>query len=189
MKTLITFMICIVLFSCNKLETKKNKSSLQKKNKEILEDKMKVIDSTVLNIEIINNQFANQPLGDYNFDSENLFLYFKGSYDVHKEPVQNEFSSNIDTLITFQKKNSFVKFHKTNEKVLFDSMNVTDKNFVIFSLGVDIDMDKDQFLEKFKVTKKESFSDTILIVDDEGSTSVKVIFTNNKLKNIIILPW
>jgi hypothetical protein len=66
---------------------------------------------------------------------------------------------------------------------------VSDRNFVIFNSEVDINMDKDEVLKIFKVNRKDTFSDTISVVSDEGNSSVKFIFKDRKLKEVIVLPW
>lgn len=149
----------------------------------------KVINSVILKNEIINNQFANAPLREFNFIDKNLSSFFKGSYDVNETTTTNKFTDDTNTLIAFQKNNSVVRFYKTKEKVMLDSLNVSDRNFVIFNSGVDINMDKDEVLKIFKVNGKETFSDTISVVDDEGNSSVKFIFKHKKLKKVVILPW
>lgn len=188
MKILQILIIFTILVSCNNSENKKyvNSSPIQKK--ESTNDKV-ITNNIVLKNEIINNQFANAPLGEFNFIDKNISLFFKGNYDINKTTIANKFTGNIDTLIIFQRKNSIVSFYKTKEKVMLDSLNVSDKNFVSFNLGVDIDMNKDEVLNIFKINKNDSFSDTVSVMDDEGNTSVKFLFSDKKLKKIMILPW
>ncbi|MFC7775169.1 hypothetical protein [Flavobacterium sp. GCM10027622] len=190
MKVLGTVMILIFLVSCNNnSENKKNLELSPVKSKESLNNKVVSADSLVVKTEIINNEFANAPLGEFDFFDKNLSSFFKGTYDVHKTTTVNKYTDGIDTLITFQKRNSSARFYKTNEKVMLDSLNVSDKSFVTLKFGVDIGMNKDEVLNLFKVNKKDSFSDTISIVDDEGSSSVQFIFVDKKLKKMLILPW
>lgn len=181
-------MIFIFLVNCTNLENKKDVKPSPIR-KESLNNKVVTTGNIALKNEIINNQFTNAPLGEFNFIDKNLSLFFKGSYDVHKTAKVNEFTGNIDTLINFKKGNSLVRFYKNNEKIMLDSLNVSDKNFVVFNFGVDIDMNKDRVLNIFKANKNEVFSDTISIVDEEENSSVKLLFINKKLKKIIILPW
>lgn len=48
---------------------------------------------------------------------------------------------------------------------------------------------KKNVLSLLKTSKNHPFSDTISVVDDEASSSVKLLFAKDKLKRIIILPW
>lgn len=187
MKVLQILIIFILLVSCNNLENKQDIGALP--IKEQTNDDTVIKNNELLKNEIINNQFANAPLGEFNFIDKKLSSFFKGSYDINKTPTTNKFTSDIDTLIVFQKNNSVVRFYKTKEKVMMDSLNVSDRNFVIFNSGVDINMDKDEVLKIFKVNTKETFSDTISVVDDEGNNSAKFIFKDKKLKKVVILPW
>jgi hypothetical protein len=190
MKTLQILMLFIFLVSCNNVDNKKDLNPSSVIVKKELPAKITATNNNIaLKKEIINNQFANAPLGEFNFINKDLSLFFKGSYDINKTTTTNKFTGKIDTLITFQYKNSLVRFYKTEEKVMLDSLNVSDKNFVTFNLGVDIDMNKDKFLSTFKVNKKDFFSDTISIIDDEGNNSIELSFINKKLNKIIILPW
>ncbi len=179
----------ILLVGCNNVENKKDvDSSLIEKK--VLPAKVVATNNTiVLKKEIVNNQFTNAPLGDFNFIKKDLTLFFKGRYNVNKTTTVNKFTGKIDTLITFQNKNSLVRFYKNDEKVILDSLNVSDKNFVKFYLGVDIDMNKDKILNIFEVNNKDSFYDIISIIDDEGNSSVELSFINKKLNKIIVLPW
>jgi hypothetical protein len=98
MKTLRAFIIFIFLVSCNNVEEKQDVDALPSQE----QGSPKVINSVILKNEIINNQFANAPLGEFNFFDKNLSSFFKGSYDVNKTTTTNKFTDGIDTLIVFQ---------------------------------------------------------------------------------------
>lgn len=171
------------MVSCNNVEEKQDTDALP------VQEQMISKNSAILKNEIINNEFGNAPLGEFNFRDKNLSSFFKGSYNVNKTATVNKFTDGIDTLIVFKKNNSVVRFYKTKEKVMLDSLNVSDRNFVVFNAGVDINMDKDEVLNILKVNGKDSFSDTISVINEEENNSVKFIFNDRKLKKVIIFPW
>ncbi|MDQ6528061.1 hypothetical protein [Flavobacterium sp. LHD-85] len=188
-KTLQILIVFIFLASCNNAENKKDINSSPLIKKKNLPSKAISTNNIAFKKEIINNQFANAPLGEFNFINKDLSLFFKGNYDINKTLITNKFTGKIDTLITFQNKNSLVRFYKSEEKVMLDSLNVSDKNFATFNLGIDIDMSKNKFLSIFKTNKKDTYSDTLSIIDDEENSSVELSFINKKLNKIIIRPW
>lgn len=140
-----------------------------------------------LRTEIINNEFANAPLGDFDFHNNILSSYFKEKYRTYNSTVQNDFTDDIDTLIYFQRAKSIVRFYKTKEKIFLDSLNVSDSNFVTLKGGLDIGMQKRDFLSYFK-ERKELYADTISVTNGENS-SVSFLFVNGKLNKILIYPW
>lgn len=134
-------------------------------------------------IEIIANTFANMPLGEFNFFNNKLSNYIKGNYTYLMHPVPNKYSSIIDTTITFIRGNSILRFYKTDNKILLDSLNIVDSNFVLFSHDIDIGMSKKDFLKAFGKDSK-NFSDSDTVVNDENSSSVTAIFKDKKLNRI-----
>lgn len=174
MKTLQILIIFIFLISCNNADNRKDINSSSIIEKKDLPAKITATNNIALKKEIINNKFANAPLGEFNFSNKDLSLFFKGNYDVNKTTTTNKFTGKIDTLITFQNKNSLVRFYKTEEKVMLDSLNVSDKDFVAFNLGVDIDMNKDKFLNTYLRLIKKTLSRTLF----QSSMTKEIILLN-----------
>lgn len=136
-------------------------------------------------IEIVDNKFSNMPLGESNFLNQDLRKYFRGTYDISKQIVKNRYTDAIDTLIYIRGGKSSVKFYKTNDKILLDSVVVMDKNFIILKKDLEIGMDKQAFLKQFRIKNTSYYADSISVIDDEGNGFVSFIFSNKKLKKIV----
>lgn len=143
--------------------------------------------ANVLRKEIVNIEYANMPLGQFDFSEKELADYFKGEYKVDKTPVENKYTGAIDTLISFKSRKSIARFYKNSEKIFLDSLNVSDRGFVRMRNNFDIGMGKDDFLSHFKI-KNGSYGDSIVITNEENN-SVSFLFSNNKLYKIAIMPW
>lgn len=193
MKLISIGIVFILLVSCKNIENNKNVKTTSIRSKDSLSNKLSkdsiLLKKDVLIDEILNNEFANTPLGEFDFINYNLSTFFTGNCDLLKQTTVNKYTNEIDTLIVFKKRNSVVRFYKTREKVMLDSLDVSEQKFVRFNLGLDISMNKKEILNLFNVNSTSSFADTIAIVDEEATTSVKLIFIENKLKRIIVLPW
>jgi hypothetical protein len=201
MKFNIVFLSCL-MFSCtNKKQLQESNStqidSLQisiskikdSTNTSETKDSTSIIDKKdSLRVEIINNNFANAPFGVFEFKEKNLSKCFKEKYDIQNSTIKNKYSEDIDTLIYFKGKKSIVKFYKTREKIFLDSMNVSEKNFILIKGGLDIGMNKKDFLNYFKCSQLK-YSDSISVINDEGNNAINFIFLKDKINKITILPW
>lgn len=137
--------------------------------------------------EIIDYDFANAPLGDFNFNNKDLSTYFNGEYDIIKTTARNKFTENVDTLISFKRAESSVRFYKTNSKTFLDSLNISDSNFVSLRNNFDIGMSKKDFLNYFKV-EEDGYLDSISVTNEENSF-VSFLFTKGRLDRILIVPY
>lgn len=189
MKVVVFVAVIAFFVSCKNVENKKDIELLKIENNDTLNRNQITIENITYKKEIIDNEFANMPLGEFDFIDKDLSQFFTQSYEEFITFKVNKYTNDIDTLITFKKGNSVVRFTKTTDKILLDSLNVSENNFVKFKPKLEIGMYKNEVLKLFEVNPKYSFSDSISIIDDEGSASVQFYFKENKLKKILVLPW
>ncbi len=181
-------LILFIILGCN--EVKKQPTVPAMSNHEESPDEKLELDSlaTLNFIEIENNEFANSPLGSFNFNNSNLVNFFKGNYELRHEIIKNRYVDLMDTLILFKRNNSIVRFYKTKEKILLDSLAVDEGNFVVLKNNIDIGMSKQRFSEIFYLSTLQ-LSDSVIVSNDEGSSQLSILFKNGKIAKIYKMPW
>lgn len=138
--------------------------------------------------EIINSRFSNHPLGDIAKEEKGLTSSFAGMQFPSRIPIQNIYNGEMDTLLAYRNRNSLVRFYKSSEKILLDSLDIRDSNFIRMMGGLDIGMSKPDFLRYFQAVGNE-FGDSIAVIDEERTVPVHFYFKEDKLVRIQILHW
>jgi len=178
MKTKLGLLFLILLFGCSL-----NKHTAEKKSDCMgISFKTKFTDKDSLGIPFYqSNEFAEIAIKEYTIKS--VKESFSTKLKLTLIPIVNVHDSKvIDTIYNFSGKKNLIEFYRAKHADFVIKVDVTDN---IFKLNkcICVGSDKNAIIKYFSI--KENIGDTIMIGNQEKTTTFTFYFKNNKIVRIL----